>query len=103
MNIFVQLAAKISHALNWCREAVQVLAPVRQEFLNSHGPLGVITTVLQTKLLPGFDDGIVNVDGELVGDVKEEAKLPRVGEIHGQDVGGAGHVHLATREEGEAL
>ena len=43
------------------------------------------------------------MDGELIGNVVEEAKLPRVCEIHGQYVGGAGHVHLATEEEGEVL
>ena len=102
INVGFCLAEVHPPALHGCSVAVYVLAPEWEKLLNSDGSLCVISAVLQTQLVSSLDDGVVHVERELVGDVEDKAQLPRVSEIHGQDVGGARHIHLAAGHEGKA-
>ena len=102
VDIRVEFAPLGSVALHGSGVTVQVLAPEGIKFLYSDGSLGVVTAVFQPKLLSRLENGVVDVDGELVWNIEDVTQLPRVSHVHGEDVRGAGNVHMAAGVEREA-
>ena len=75
------------------------LTPVGVKLFYSHCSLGVVPTVLQTKLLPLFHNRVVNMDCKLVGDVEHVAEFTSVRHVHRQNIRGAGYIHESDKND----
>ena len=102
VDVRVQFAPLSSVALHGSGVTVEVLTPEGIKFLYSDRSLGVVTAVLQPKLLSRVENGIVDMDGKLVWNIEDVTQLPGVGHVHGENVWGAGNVHVPAGVEREA-